>query len=184
MTAKRRKEIEEKALQLLIDAGESSGDGVDVIKVAAQLKIGIVYHPFEDDVSGVLSLRNDKATIGVNEGHHSNRKRFTIAHEIGHFVLEHQRPGSVFVDKQGQHTAVIYRNANSSTGEDEQEREANAFAAALLMPAPLVRAQLENTRIELAGDDDDSVISKLSKLFQVSMDAMAYRLAGLRLLNN
>jgi Zn-dependent peptidase ImmA (M78 family) len=158
--------------------------GVDVKKVAAHLKVEVVDHPFEEDVSGVLSLRNDKATIGVNKNHHSNRKRFTIAHEIGHFALEHQRPGSVFVDKHGQHTAVIYRNSKSSTGEDEQEREANAFAAALLMPAPLVRAELENTRIELAGEDGDSVISKLSKLFEVSMDAMAYRLAGLRLLNN
>lgn len=185
MIAKRRKEIEDKTLKLLADTAQLIGGKVDVVKIAKYLGVEIIYHSFEDDVSGVLSLRNDKAKIGVNKSHHKNRQRFTIAHELGHFMLAHTRPDSVFVDKKGQHTAVIFRNQKSASGEDKQEREANAFAAALLMPAPVVQSEVEKIRMELAGDNEEgSEILRLSKQFQVSMDAMAYRLAGLRLLNN
>src|SRR3954470_4270018 len=67
--------------------------------------------------------------IGINSSHPETRKRFTIAHEMGHLVL-HQLD-QVHVDKQ---FLVKLRDDISSQAIDPHEIEANAFAAALLMP--------------------------------------------------
>ena len=52
------------------------------------------------------------------------RNRFTIAHEIGHIVLEHVKPGQ-----------VTARNREPSPDDDPAETAANQFAARLLAPA-------------------------------------------------
>ena len=50
-------------------------------------KLAIEHMDFQDDLSGVLvSAADGSAIMGVNWNHHPNRRRFTIAHEIGHFV--------------------------------------------------------------------------------------------------
>ena len=57
--------------------------------------------------------------------------------------------------------------------------EANAFAAALLMPAALVRNAFEKQPFELTEDD---VLEMLAKKFKVSTQAMTYRLMKLRII--
>lgn len=91
----------------------------------------------------------------------SVRRRFTVAHELGHFVLGHgDRP----------------RDDAKSFGvnvTDPQERAANRFAAELLMPAAALR--------RLVGTATLSSIEELAQAFAVSKVAMGYRLSNLQL---
>jgi Zn-dependent peptidase ImmA (M78 family) len=60
------------------------------------------------------------------------------------------------------------------------EREANAFAASILMPEKILIDEIKNQHIDLS---DDNNIQELAKLFNVSVSAMTFRLINLKLLN-
>ena len=82
--------------------------------------------------------------IELNPSFAETAKRFSIAHELGHRILAHSGCGT----------------------DPGQEREANIFAAELLMPLGLVKAALKRTRR----------LSELARAFQVSKDAMRIKL--------
>jgi Zn-dependent peptidase ImmA (M78 family) len=127
------------------------------------------------DASGVLVVENGRGLIGYNAKHSPVRQRFTIAHEIGHFVLHvRNKQQRLFVDK-----SVFKRDDDSSTGNDVEEVAANSFAAALLMPEVLVRSEIERQQFDLDDEDD---VSNLARRFNVSTAAMSFRLENLRLL--
>lgn len=71
-----------------------------VEKIAGLLGAKIVRQSSDDDLSGMIYLNSTGIVIGVNESHHENRQRFTIAHELGHLVMHAQvLKGSVHIDK-------------------------------------------------------------------------------------
>lgn len=150
---------------------------IDVRAIAALNNLTVTAQPLEDEVSGMLVVRpEDGGAIGVNETHVLTRQRFTLAHEIGHFVL-HRGSNSVFVDA----APVFYRK--EGTGTDlvvQQEREANRFAAALLMPEELVRERVNARQLD---PFDEAGVKKLAAEFGVSPQAMTYRLMHLGLLD-
>ncbi len=118
-------------------------------------------------------------TIGVNSGHSETRKRFTIAHELGHFFLHSSNP--LFVDKI---FAVKLRDHIASEAIDKDEIEANAFAAELLMPSKLIRqdfVQIYQSRVldYEDGDELDKAIKLLADKYNVSKQAMNIRLINL-----
>lgn len=160
-------DIETQAKQLLAKAGVDAVP-VPVERVAEYLGIKVDMSDLGDDCSGVLVRDGDRAVIGVNWAHHANRQRFTIAHEIGHFVLHE---GETYVDKG---FSVNFRDLESGSGKKREEVQANAFAAALLMPAELVRSAFKTHRFDLADDGDD--LRLLAEKFGVSAQAMAIRL--------
>src|SRR5574341_1209231 len=123
---------------------------VDVWRVARQLGVRVERADLGEDCSGVLVRKGGAAVIGVNYSHHPNRQRFTIAHELGHFVLH---KGDKYIDKGM--TTLQFRNAESSTGTQTEEREANQFAAALLMPQEWVRREFEKQPFDLGDDCSD-----------------------------
>ena len=170
--------VEQTALDVLQKTGSLDSIPIDVNRVAKSLGLKIIPHDLAGDISGVLILNDGSGTIGVNPSHHPVRKRFTIAHEIGHFVLKHQREGALFIDQPKKHM-VMYRDSKSSTGEHQQEREANAFAAALLMPKILLKKQIADIPFVFTDAPEFSKIQKLARDFDVSTDAMAFRLANL-----
>jgi len=106
------------------------------------------------------------------------RQRFTIAHEIGHYLL-HRFEHDVFFNKTG--SKKLYRNEDSTTGKDQMEIEANAFAAALLMPEARVKKEMKTIQFDM-GSDDWEIFKKLAKTFKVSNQAMMFRMANLQLL--
>lgn len=148
---------------------------IDVERVAKHLHLEIAYAELGEDVSGLLISKGDKTAIAIQASDAPNRKRFTIAHEIGHFYLRHQfEPGEhVHVD----HGHVITpRNSRSSTGVDPKEIEANQFAACLLMPTRLLEARIKALRIRSLRD---SHVTYLANEFEVSEQAMTIRLSTL-----
>jgi Zn-dependent peptidase ImmA (M78 family) len=119
----------------------------------------------------MIAKRGNDVTLLVNESDPPYRKRFTIAHELGHHFLHLMSDGD-FVD-----TKIDLFRDTESTGEEssiEQRRpeiQANQFASALLMPPELVREAFKNTHD----------LSELARIFNVSEAAMGFRLSRLGL---
>lgn len=152
---------------------------VNLEKIAKNLQIKIIKQSAEDDLAGFLLKDFDgkSALIGVNENHHSNRQRFTIAHEIGHYFL-HNFQG-VHFDGKNTGLQMYLRNDLSSQGISIEEREANLFAAELLMPESiLIKDVVEFSEFYLL-DDRDTSIRAIAAKYEVSQLALTYRLINL-----
>jgi Zn-dependent peptidase ImmA (M78 family) len=147
---------------------------VDVTGVANALDVEVQESPAEDDLSGFLyrDRKRNSAVIGVNADHPPNRRNFTAAHELGHFLLHNF--DDLHVDRDFK---VWLRSDASSKGTDIEEREANLFAAELLMPAHF----LERDIAEIGAIDllDETIIHGLADKYGVSTQAMTFRLAYL-----
>jgi Zn-dependent peptidase ImmA (M78 family) len=143
---------------------------VPVYDIAKGEGASIVVKYFNNEISGLLLRTGDEAIIAVEKGQPPARKRFTVAHELGHLVL-HQ--GELHVDTKFR---VNLRSPESSTAEDVEEIESNAFAAAVLMP----EAFLQNDLSDFIPDIDDAEqIQSLAKRYEVSAQAMTLRLVNL-----
>ncbi len=137
---------------------------VDIFDLAHALGIELFVKEYEDgETSGEIILLGEDASktgfvICVNKWHSRARQRFTVAHEISHFLLHQHQIGDGISDD------ALYRSGLPAN----IEFEANRLAADILMPAkPLVQA------IEKYGQD----ISELAEHFQVSKSAMSIQLA-------
>ncbi len=151
-------------------AAENLGDipPVPVEKMVRSQGILIQKGHLDDDISGLLVRSGDGATIGVNAGHVPTRRRFTIAHEFGHFLLHEGI--SEHVDHGYR---VNFRDQESSLARDVEEIEANFFAASLLMPRTMLDACGAIDAL-----DSDTAVRDLARLFHVSQHAMSLRLAN------
>lgn len=87
---------------------------------------------FQKDVlsgDGFIASNNDKKQIYINDKiNNRNRRRFTLAHELGHGILNHDIG------------TIHYRNSEIDSQTDMQELEANVFARDILMPATVLSA--------------------------------------------
>jgi Zn-dependent peptidase ImmA (M78 family) len=163
--------IEQQAAKLL-EENDVRRAPVPVDAIARAVGLDVRYAPTTDDVSGALIRNGKSAVIAVNSAQHENRQRFTIAHEIGHFIL-HKRTERHFDED----FRIDYRNAISSEATQRSEIEANGFAAALLMPGDFLRRDL--LRMEVDESDADSAIQTLAVRYKVSRRAMELRLLNL-----
>lgn len=139
---------------------------VDVKKIAASMGIRVIPDPMMT-ASGVIEMKSDGPVIRYSNTEAPVRQRFTIAHEIGHYALGHMEGNT----KKFRDDATTF---SSSSGKPE-EREANTFAARLLMPAKVVRFAVNEKGIRS--------IERLAEIFEVSQVAMKYRLINLGILN-
>jgi Zn-dependent peptidase ImmA (M78 family) len=163
------REIEKRAATLLEQHG-CDKPPIDVLALCKRLGIDVVLEELEDEISGILVLQQ-KPAIAVNRSHSRARQRFTIAHEIGHFVLHKTGKDAVFVDR----AAIHFRNQVSSTGVDPNEVAANNFASALLMPQRMLEADLRLIDESIT----DVHVIRLAQKYGVSEQAMNIRLARL-----
>lgn len=105
---------------------------------------------FPEEVDGVHFLDKGNVVIGYNENSAYCRKRFTIAHEMGHFLLKHldRTPDVDFYTK------------------NPVEVEANQFAAELLMPLSFIKEDFKNNQN----------IKKIAQKYRVSEEALGWKL--------
>jgi Zn-dependent peptidase ImmA (M78 family) len=161
-------EIEKKARELF----EKSGALIPVPVVAVAQELGIRVHevamPKIEGIipSGMIVEDNGEWVIIVNEEDAPTRKRFTIAHEIGHFMLH---SGKTFVDEFSA-GETFYRDHEKNG----QEREANHFAANLLIPAKELTEQWP----------DFADPAEAAEYYYVSEVSMTYRLKNLGLIQD
>ncbi len=155
---------------LLTKYGVNAGP-VPVDAIAKGEGASIVFKQFNNEVSGLLLRTNDAAIIAVERSQATTRKRFTVAHELGHLLLHQGR--ELHVDKKFR---VNLRSPESSTAEDVEEIEANAFAAAMLMPDAFLRADMADFVLDI---DDAEQVQHLARRYEVSAQAMTLRLINL-----
>lgn len=140
---------------------------VDVEGMTRELGITLVREPMEPDIAGKIIRENSGRSpagysIYLNSGDVPRRQRFTLAHELGHYVLHQDLIGDGLID------SAMYR---SKLG-DWYERQANRWAADTLMPAGLVRGLYRGGMRSLA---------ELSNTLDVSEQAVRIRLSELHL---
>lgn len=162
-----------KRARRLLQQYKISKPPIDVERLAKQEGLRVVEEQLESEISGMLYREGGHAVILINQNDAPVRKRFSVAHELGHYHLHASL--SVFVDRR-----VRFRDSNSSQGTIKEEIEANNFAAELLMPETFVLQEAVRLRgrrrLPLS---DEELIEELASIFQVSRQAMEVRLANL-----
>lgn len=172
----RQKQINTLIEQLLNDQGIQSAP-VPIEELARAMGVDVRYEPANDKLSGFLirDLKHRRAVIGVNSSHHEHRQRFTIAHELGHFLLHEGE--KVHIDRADYGFQVKLRNEDSSKGINIEEKEANLFAAELLMPQNFLKKDLKS--VETLDLLDEEGLKLMAGLYRVSTQALTFRLAYL-----
>lgn len=168
----RREDIERRANQILQEHGLTSLP-TDPVRLANRVGIKVNNAVFSvENLSGMIARRGPSISMLVNQADTPQRKRFTIAHELGHLFLHLHSDGD-YIDPQ--ETIDMFRGTEQFDAEmpDERRKEiqANAFAAALLMPEPYVREYYSKV----------PDVSALARIFDVSVPAMEVRLTQLGL---
>lgn len=163
--------IKKKASELL-ERSDIKSAPIPIEKMAELVGATIRYKPLDNDLSGMVQ-RVDETTaiIGINSTHSEVRKRFSIAHEIGHLLLHDE---NLHVDEKVRSVAQ-FRNEYSSLGVDDGEIEANQFAAEILMPESLLRKDLEKMQFR----SPEEAVEELATSYNVSIQSMTIRLTRL-----
>jgi Zn-dependent peptidase ImmA (M78 family) len=120
----------------------------------------------------LIKRAGEDAEIYVQAADSENRQRFTCAHELGHYVKRTAEEG----EREWEY--VEKRDLLSSEGTNAEERYANSFAAALLMPRDLVEERCKELDLDPEGL---ATAAALAVEFGVSAEAMQYRIKNLRL---
>jgi Zn-dependent peptidase ImmA (M78 family) len=144
-----------------------AGDGhvpVDPFRIANHLGIDVFEADLAEDVSGLIVKEyNRDPVVLLNADDSENRKRFTLAHELGHYYR--------WSDDDDEYHRVDRRDFVAAQGTEPDEIFSNAFAAELLMPAEHVRERHK----QFQG------VADLAWQFRVSEEAMRNRLRTLGL---
>ena len=140
-----------------------SSPPIPVLDIAEDNGVNVVFADFgknSESVSGLCDFPN--ARIYVNEDDIPERQAFTMAHELGHWLLHRD----VFL-KQPELYPVLPR-FSSPDQSNILEKEANKFAATLLVPARLLKPV------------KDAPVSTLASIFGVSRTMMEFQLKNVR----
>jgi Zn-dependent peptidase ImmA (M78 family) len=135
---------------------EDLATSVNIVKIA-ELEV----EGFEGSL--LTDAKKQKGVILYKAGSRKERKRFTIAHELGHFLMPSHQGNQ-------QCTAADLRETRRDTIHQRQEAEANRFAAGLLMPKPWFIRDMDRL-----GDADVMHIQTLAKQYCTSLEATSNR---------
>ncbi len=140
---------------------------VNPIDIANAHGIEVIPKKDLENVSGSVCNHNGHIVIEYNANENPLRQRFTIAHEIGHYLAGH-------VDENNK----CLRDSSKSYSKknyDFQEVEANRLAAEILMPKKILE--------QYVFDKHTTSITELAEIFDVSELAMQYRLKNIGLIS-
>jgi Zn-dependent peptidase ImmA (M78 family) len=170
------KKIIEKHVNELLEINRIIEPPINVEMIASNLSITVTKHPYDskENLSGMLIRDGDNVIIGVNESNSTERQRFSIAHEIGHYLLHE---GKLIVDRDIKYQ-VNYRNSKSSLGIDSEEIEANQFASALLMPDKFIIEDLKEYEFDIDDSNIEDVSRELADKYGVSFTAMLLKISS------
>ncbi len=144
---------------------------IDPVMLAHREGIRVNNAKFADDsMAGMIVKRGKDVTMLVDFDDPPYRKRFTIAHELGHHFLHLMGDGE-YIDKEANMFRRQPAEDRRMTPEWRREIQANQFAASLLMPEDEVRRYWNERKS----------IEELARIFNVSDEAMGYRVDALGL---
>lgn len=154
-----RRAADEKAREILDEFWPERFLPVDPVQIARNMGVEVFSAELGNDVFGLIYGSPGGAEIFIDRDQPPNRYRFTVAHELGHYVEHSERPGPAA------EMDYVDRRSDDDRGSPE-EVYANQFAGALLMPEKDLRDQ------RARGLND----VQLARLFDVSLSALRYRL--------
>jgi len=149
-----------KADFILNDLGVTKPDEIDVEAIAWRLGARVKYERLDHCEARIVGA-NDAAIIAVNQRASAERQRFSICHELGHWIYHRRRMLLCSADD-------IERPSAES---NNLERVADRFASELLMPAYLFAPLAASF-----GRPSMHVVRKLAEIFKTSQTATAIRL--------
>lgn len=149
---------------------------VEVVAMASFYGFSVYELEMDDKVSGMIIVDDENLkgfdtdkVIVVNSNHSAARKRFTVAHELGHYILKN-RPQN------------CYAHRDSSEVYNPEEKDANSFASALLMPEEDIR-RFVNYFVDCISENDDLMLkSEVARRYNVSESAAEVRLKKLEII--
>lgn len=139
---------------------------VDVIKIANLLGFKVVPFDFPETMSAIIKIEESKKVIAYNQNKPEVRQRFSIAHELGHYLSGHEsfsHENLTFIDDKSKRYLDPHHR---------EEEEADEFAAELLMPETMLKVDVIENKL-------DSIA--LAKKYHVSEQAMWLQLINLKL---
>lgn len=149
---------------------------VPVEEWATRLDIIAIESLETEGFEGGLMMFEDRSsgTILVNRNNNRQRRRFTLGHELGHFLLPWHSPrhGQGFLCSKKD--MAVFRARPGGDRYLEMEAQANRFSAGLLMPAAPFRADLRSRK-----QFDVSHIVELAERYATSKEATARRCADM-----
>jgi len=158
---------------------------IDVDKIAFLLNFQVILDSSleEDGVIGKISFNDGKPLVRINpiQNSYTPRRRFTLAHEIGHFCLHSNQNFPEFIDSQ-------QTMSRTESYWNPIESEANNFAAQLLIPSQLITSSSQlvidsyKTEYNQTKMPKEDFINRMADKFIVSSKAMEYRLINVGIL--
>ncbi|HEO1804982.1 TPA: ImmA/IrrE family metallo-endopeptidase [Acinetobacter baumannii] len=162
--------------------GEHTNAPIDIESIILGLGVRIREDSsLNNGIIGKITFEGEVPVISINpkENTYNSRRRFTLAHELGHYVLHSKESKREFIDM----SETMFR----SEGSNDFEVEANHFAASILMPEGILITEalsiVEDFR-KSGGFTQDEFIRKLALKFHVSIQSMKYRLINLDILED
>ncbi|MEB3245549.1 MAG: ImmA/IrrE family metallo-endopeptidase [Vampirovibrionales bacterium] len=138
---------------------------VDFNRLCQKLNVSVFMADFVDqDINGMVKRQaNDSFEVYLKKTHSKNRKRFTLAHELGHIIS--YRADSFSKEKL---SLEGYLERRTQSKRDIAEIEANEIAACILMPEEFLESLISKLK--------NPTLKELSEEFGVSSAAMSVRL--------
>lgn len=155
----------------------------DVEKCIESIGIKVFYSDmsafdYPDSVSGYTRVNDmNKPEIVVNSNHVEGRRRFTMAHELGHILIHWDWPKKKLNKNE---VSILYRNENSEMSYNLVEQEANEFAAQLLLPLNVINEALPKPINDFNDLEYRSLVANVSKSFNVTKPFARRQLDKLR----
>lgn len=129
----------------------------DIEKLITLFGIEICFEDLDRLMSGYIEKRNSSWVVGVNKYHSPRRQRFTLAHELSHYLLHKE------IIEQKKHTDKnLFRDETSN----QIEKEANDLASEILIPQEEFKKQVDNGNRNFLS---------LADYFNVSIAAARYK---------
>lgn len=131
----------------------------------------VFYMPLPSKVAAMFAYTESTGgCIAVNRKHPEERRRMSIAHDYAHFLTNRFRPEITL--------------AGRGRRQPEQERFAEAFARAFLMPASGLSRRFHELRRSRAGKVTPADLCVMAHMYHVSLEAFTLRLEDLRLIGS
>jgi Zn-dependent peptidase ImmA (M78 family) len=152
---------------------------IDLDALAKKLNIDVNYSILKSNISGKINYNvvDDKAIIYINSNEYELRQRFSLAHELSHYIYDINFSEDAEIEDNDQ---TLFRNDIINP----IENRANKYAEKLLMPKELFVRKTDEIKNDLFPDEDNKIgiqkiyklVEKLSDMFKVSKPAVITRL--------
>ena len=153
-----------KAISIRKKFGEDATSPIDIFTLAYSIDyLSIVYYPMGEHLSGMCIKNNETNVIAINSSMTLGRQRFSMAHELYHLFFDEQL------------TAICAKRIGAGS---DREIKADQFASYLLMPPDALSDMIKQIKKTSSARLSVRDVVRIEQHFQISRQAVLYRLIG------